>query len=80
MALPPQALYGNDRIYRLVNDQLEAINVVRLGSRPGAEQGSEILIHSEVLQPGDWVLTTQLPNAISGLPIRRITDSGNSTP
>lgn len=80
VALPPQALYGSDRIYRLVNDQLEAINVVRLGSRPGSQQVSDILIHSEMLQPGDWVLTTQLPNAISGLPVRRVTDVGNTTP
>jgi multidrug efflux pump subunit AcrA (membrane-fusion protein) len=80
VALPPQALYGKDRIYRLVNDQLEAISVVRLGSRPGPQQNSEILIHSDELQPGDWVLTTQLPNAISGLPVRRVTDAGNRAP
>ncbi|WP_417581676.1 efflux RND transporter periplasmic adaptor subunit [Nitrincola sp.] len=80
VALPPQALYGNDRVYRLVNDQLEAVHIVRLGSRPGTQQDSEILIHSEALQPGDWVLTTQLPNAISGLPVRQVTNAGSNTP
>lgn len=80
IALPPQALYGNDRVYRLVNEQLEAISVVRLGSRPSDQHDSEILIHSEALQPGDWVLTTQLPNAISGLPVRRVISDGNTTP
>ncbi len=80
VALPPQALYGNDRIYRLVNEQLEALDVERLGSRPGTEQDSEILVRSEALQPGDWILTTQLPNAISGLPVRRVAGTGNTPP
>ena len=78
VALPPQALYGNDRIYRLVNEQLEAIDVVRLGSRSEHSGHSEILIQSKALQVGDWILTTQLPNAISGLPIRRIADTGST--
>jgi len=70
VALPPQALYGTNRIYRIVDDRLEAIDVERVGDITTNSGKTRILVRSADLQPGDSVVTTQLPNAISGLKVR----------
>lgn len=33
-------------------------------------QGELLLVSSDALQPGDAIITTQLPNAIGGLPVQ----------
>ncbi|WP_372830620.1 efflux RND transporter periplasmic adaptor subunit [Pontibacterium sp.] len=70
VALPPQALYGTNRIYRIVDDRLEAIDVERVGDITTDSGKTRILVRSADLQQGDSVVTTQLPNAISGLKVR----------
>ena len=70
VALPPQALYGTNRIYRIVDDRLEAIDVERVGDITTDSGKTRILVRSANLQQGDSVVTTQLPNAISGLKVR----------
>ncbi len=70
-ALPPSALYGNDRLYRLVDDdRLQAVRVQVVGQQHLDGQAPRLLISSAQLKPGDRVITTQLPNAIGGLPVR----------
>ncbi|MCV6588947.1 MAG: biotin/lipoyl-binding protein [Marinobacterium sp.] len=70
LALPPRALYGLNRIYRVVDNRLQGIQVERLGSRPDADGEPQILVRSPRLQAGDRIVTTQLPNAIAGLKVR----------
>lgn len=67
IALPPQALYGTDRVYRVVDERLQPVSVERIGQRRAADGSEEILLRSPELQTGDQVITTQLPNAIAGL-------------
>ncbi len=70
IALPPQALYGTDRVYRVVDERLQSVQVERIGQRRGGDGGEEILVRSPELRAGDQVITTQLPNAIAGLHVR----------
>lgn len=70
-ALPPEALYGSDRVYRLAEeDRLESVTVEVAGKRRNADGRQQVLLASPELKAGDLVITTQLPNAIGGLPVR----------
>jgi len=70
VSLAPQALYGTDSVYRIRNGRLEAIQVHQAGSK--TDEGSpRVLLISDQLSEGDKVITTQLPNAISGLKVKQ---------
>ncbi|GAA0792718.1 efflux RND transporter periplasmic adaptor subunit [Marinobacterium sediminicola] len=70
-ALPPSALYGSNRIYRIVDDdRLQGIEVHLVGQHHPGGQPEQLLVSSAELKPGDRVITTQLPNAIGGLPVK----------
>lgn len=66
LSIPPQALYGTDRIYRITAGKLEAIRVSRIGDTE-INGEDRILVLATELKNGDQILVTQLPNAISGL-------------
>jgi len=74
IAVPPSALYGNDRVYRVRDDRLERVAVEHLGSTrvDGAERA---LIRSETLTAGERIATTQLPNAVEGLLVQPVDDN-----
>ena len=65
-AVPTDALYGGNTIYRIRDNQLEALEVTTYGQRD-AERGTEILLTSPALQSGDQILISRLPAAITGL-------------
>jgi RND family efflux transporter MFP subunit len=67
-SVPVSSIYGTDRIYRVENDRLVAVKVEKLGSqyRDGRQF---VLVRSDSLKPGDEVITTQLPLAVSGLKV-----------
>ncbi|OMH25701.1 efflux RND transporter periplasmic adaptor subunit [Motiliproteus sp. MSK22-1] len=69
LSLPPQALYGTDRIYIVENDHLKALKIERIGE---IDQDGEpkILVTSNNIKPGDQIVFTQLPNAITGLKVK----------
>lgn len=71
IALPYSALYDNNRVYRVVNNLLQVVNVQVVGNflKNGSEQ---LLIFSPQLQQGDEILITHLPNAINGLKVESI--------
>ncbi len=70
-ALPPSALYGSDRLYRLVDDdRLQAVPVQVVGQHHPKGGDEQLLVSSAELQAGDRIITTQLPNAIGGLPVQ----------
>ncbi|EAR59787.1 efflux RND transporter periplasmic adaptor subunit [Neptuniibacter caesariensis] len=72
IALPPQSLYGLDRVYRVTSEgRLEAVKVERIGD--SNETGKpQVLVRSNTISAGDRIITTQLPNAISGLRVKDI--------
>ncbi|MCB1776796.1 MAG: HlyD family efflux transporter periplasmic adaptor subunit [Candidatus Competibacteraceae bacterium] len=69
VALPFEALYGLNRIYRLEDGRMAALTVERVGERRNADDQAQVLARSPDLRAGDRVITTQLPNAITGLKV-----------
>lgn len=69
IAIPYSALYGLDRVYRVRDNQLEAVQVNKIGDYPDKDGKSRLLIQSDALQQGEQIITTQLPNAINGLAV-----------
>lgn len=69
IAIPYSALYGLDRVYQVRDNQLEAVQVNKIGDYPDKDGKSRLLIQSDALQQGDQIITTQLPNAINGLAV-----------
>ncbi|WP_305906640.1 efflux RND transporter periplasmic adaptor subunit [Methylomarinum sp. Ch1-1] len=66
--LPYPAIYDNNRVFRIIDRRLQAIDVQILGEYQRDNQ-SWLLVQSEDLQAGDEIITTQLPGAVSGLKV-----------
>ncbi|MCZ6711457.1 MAG: biotin/lipoyl-binding protein [Gammaproteobacteria bacterium] len=67
VALPVQSIYQNNRIYEVVNERLNAIEVERIGELRTPTGDYRVLVRSPDLSDGQSVITTQLPKAITGL-------------
>ncbi len=67
-SIPVSSIYGTNRIYRVEQGRLVAINVEKLGGQIKGDN-QFILVRSEKLTPGDEIITTQLPHAMSGLKV-----------
>lgn len=74
VALPMQSIYENDRVYRVNNKRLEAINVQRVGDYLTESGQYRILVRSPSLHAGQNIITTQLPRAISGLLVEPVNE------
>ena len=72
--LPPEAVYGRDRIYLLEDGRMRAARIERMGETRLDDGRSRILARSEALQDGVTVIVTQLPNAIDGLRVHAVED------
>lgn len=70
LALPPQALYGTDTLYRVEDGNLMALAVEHIGYSRTERGEPLVLVRSDTIKPNDLIITTQLPNAISGLPVK----------
>ncbi|MCG8312340.1 MAG: HlyD family efflux transporter periplasmic adaptor subunit [Pseudomonadales bacterium] len=69
VALPTTALYGQHTIYQINQEnRLQAIAIERLGETLTATGEPWILVKGDIVE-GTKILTTQLPNAISGLEV-----------
>jgi HlyD family secretion protein len=68
--LPFQALYGNSRIYRLTDERLEGLNIETIGQKQDSSGNHHLLIRSDSLNEGDLIVTTHLPNAVTGLKVK----------
>ena len=69
-AVPYQAIYGNSRIYLVVDGRLDAVEVQTIGQARDANDQVKVLIRSEKINPGDLISITHLPNAVSGLKVK----------
>lgn len=67
VAVPFEALYGQDRIYRVVEDRMQGLHIERLGEIVDAQGHTRALIRHPDLAPGDVLVVTRLPNAVDGL-------------
>ena len=67
IALPAEALYGRDQLYRLVDGRMQMVRVERIGERVRSAGGTEVLVRSEQLAASDQIIITKLSNAADGL-------------
>jgi len=70
VALPFEAVYGINRIYKFIDGRMKGITIEKVGEKMTMTGQSQILVHSPALKQGDKVIITQLPNAIEGLKVR----------
>jgi multidrug efflux pump subunit AcrA (membrane-fusion protein) len=70
VALPFEAVYGTNRIYKLVDGRMQGLAVERVGEQVMSSGESTILVRSAELIAGDQVIVTQLPNAMDGLKVK----------
>ncbi|MEM1230186.1 MAG: biotin/lipoyl-binding protein [Pseudomonadota bacterium] len=69
VALPPEALYENARIYRVIDERLQRVAVEQLGTHDSSD-GPRVLVRAPELASGQQVIITQLPNPVSGLKVK----------
>ena len=67
LPLPIQALYEGNGIYRVNNGRLEHLHVDVVGDYIDAGGIQRVLVRCGEVNPGDTLVTTQLPRAITGL-------------
>jgi len=80
IAVPFEALYGRDRVYRIVDARLQGLQVERLGEITDAEGRTNALIRHPDLESGDLLVATRLPNAVDGLQVDVEMNSPAGTP
>ncbi|WP_290653428.1 HlyD family efflux transporter periplasmic adaptor subunit, partial [Aquisalimonas sp.] len=68
--LPFEALYDAGRIYRVRDERMEAVDVQRLGQARQADGRRGVLLRAPGLEPGDQVVSTQIPQALDGLRVQ----------
>ncbi|MEE2733123.1 MAG: HlyD family efflux transporter periplasmic adaptor subunit [Pseudomonadota bacterium] len=72
LALPPTALYGQQRIYTVREGLLHTVMIQRLGEVLQADGERWQLVRGAV-EPGEPILITQLSNAVGGLRVKQDT-------
>ena len=77
--VPYQAMYGNDRLYKIVDHRLQLVKVETIGEFQQQNE-AQLLIKSDNLQSGDVILSTHLPNAFSGLKVDAIANESANEP
>lgn len=79
VVVPFSALYGADTVYLMDDDhRMQRVEVERIGEvqNPGGER--MLLIAGDRLKNGQQLITTHLPNAISGLKVEVAAPAGES--
>lgn len=70
LAVPSQAVYGEDRIYVVADGRMRAARAERVGERRGPDGRTEVLLRAPGLAAGTPIVATKLSNAADGLPVR----------
>ncbi|WP_029654237.1 efflux RND transporter periplasmic adaptor subunit [Marinobacter daepoensis] len=79
VAIPFSALYGADSVYVLDDDnRMQRLSVERVGEAHRDDGGRRLLIASDDLKAGMKLITTHLPNAVTGLKVRVADEAGVS--
>ncbi|HBR96906.1 MAG TPA: RND transporter [Gammaproteobacteria bacterium] len=78
VAIPASALSGNDRVYVLQEGRMRAVAVERLGQVMVGDD-MRLLVSGQALVNGSDLITTRLPNAMSGLRVKSVTADAEET-
>jgi HlyD family secretion protein len=71
-SIPMQSLYGDDRIYSIVDGRLQGVEVDTLGQRSDGNGNVRLLIRASEGELSGEILTTSLPRAGTGLRVNVI--------
>lgn len=74
VALPFNALYGLDHVYRIKDGYLQSVSIERVGESTNNQGQKQLLLRSQDLHQGDQIVSTQLPNAITGLRVEALSE------
>lgn len=82
IAVPGEAIYGRDRLYKRDGERMKMVMVERVGEREYADGRTEVLVRTPELANDDEIIVTKLANATDGLLIETTPTrvSGNSDP
>ncbi len=73
-AMPYTALYGLDHVYIVDDGYMKRVKVDRVGERQDKDGQRQLLVVSSELHEGDQIVTTPLPNAMTGLRVEVVRD------
>jgi multidrug efflux pump subunit AcrA (membrane-fusion protein) len=74
LAIPSNALYGLDQVYLINDGYLQSTKVERLGEFKDSDNKKYLIVKSPNIQQGDLIVSTQLPNAITGLRVEAVSE------
>ncbi|WP_236743967.1 efflux RND transporter periplasmic adaptor subunit [Marinobacter similis] len=73
VAIPFSALYGANAVYLMNQDQrMERVRVERIGEAMANNGERRLLVAGDELKPGAKLITTHLPNAMTGLKVEPV--------
>lgn len=72
VAVPFEAVYSGNRLYRLDEDRMHGLEVEVLGGMAGPDGAERLLVYSPQLRAGDRIIVTHMPNAIEGLRVEAV--------
>lgn len=70
--IPVRSLYGDNRVYTVVDGRLQGVEVQNLGQRRDADGQLQILVRAGDVGLASEILTTNLPQASTGLRVKVI--------
>ena len=73
VAVPVQSMYGHNRIFVVVNNRLQGLDVERVGELQDSHGRLNVLVRAMSLKEGTEIVTSQLSNAITGLKVQPTT-------
>ena len=68
--VPSSALYQQNTVYVVVNNRLQARDVHIKGRFYVKQQATGLVVTSSTLRNGDFIVTSAIPNAITGLLVK----------
>jgi multidrug efflux pump subunit AcrA (membrane-fusion protein) len=72
IAIPHSALYSYDRVFKVVDDRLQGVSIERFGDRINEQGDSELLVISDEIAAGDVIMSSLLPNAMTGVLVHNV--------
>ena len=70
VVLSPDSLYGQDRVYRVLDNRLQLVSVRRLGQLTDDNHRQMLIVAGDVFAAGDQILNSRLPQAVNGLEVK----------
>jgi len=79
VAVPGEAVYGSNRLYKLDGERMKMIEFDRVGEREYGSGGTEVLARTNLLADGDKIIVTKLANAADGLLVQPVLDTASQS-